>query len=166
MPALGMYIHSVLMDLGDCSADGHCYSRSDAFFGNNHVFNQTVFDYTKAWWTAETLTPMMLANSKLARQLQSRADNPEYRFTESVEEFSLGEVTAPVIAFGDLATGEVPRALVEYFFGPYITIHTYMVLYSMPCRHIPAQALILTRLQKTSASPPPWAGTRRTRPFN
>lgn len=34
-----------------------------------------------------------------------------------MEEFSLGEVAAPVVAFGDRLTGKVNRSLVEYFFG-------------------------------------------------
>jgi hypothetical protein len=59
----------------------------------------------------------MLANSKLFRQLESRALNPEYKFTAKMDEFSLGEVAAPIIAFGSLETGEVSRTLVAYFFG-------------------------------------------------
>lgn len=80
-------------------------------------FNQTIFDTTKALWTDDTVTPDMLANSKIFRQVQSRAFNPTYTFTSTAEQFSLGEVAAPVIAFGDLDSGEVSRALVEYFFG-------------------------------------------------
>lgn len=59
----------------------------------------------------------MLANSKLARQIRSRATNPTYTFPEMTEEFSLGEVAAPIIAFGDMESGTVNRSLVEYFFG-------------------------------------------------
>ncbi|KAI0601599.1 Chloroperoxidase [Biscogniauxia sp. FL1348] len=91
-------------------------SRSDAFFGNNHVFNQTIFDTTKAYWTGETLDAAMLANGKLFRQIESRAFNPNYTFTSRTEAFSLGEVSAPIIAFGDLSSGTVNRTLVEYFF--------------------------------------------------
>lgn len=58
----------------------------------------------------------MLANSKLARQIDSRAFNPTYTFTSTMEQFSIGEVVAPIVAFGDLDTGTVERALVEYFF--------------------------------------------------
>lgn len=54
-----------------------------------------------------------LANSKLARQIESRAFNPEYKFTASTEDFSLGEVAAPIIAFGNMADGTVDKALVE-----------------------------------------------------
>jgi hypothetical protein len=59
----------------------------------------------------------MLANSKLARQISSRAFNPTYTFTSTNEAFSLGEVAAPIVAFGDIKAGTVQRDLVEYFFG-------------------------------------------------
>ncbi|KAI1376432.1 glycosyl hydrolase family 61-domain-containing protein [Hypoxylon crocopeplum] len=91
-------------------------SRTDAFFGNNHVFNQTIFDETKLYWTGPTLDANMLANGKIARQISSKAFNPTYRFTSVTEQFSLGEVAAPVIAFGDVYDITVDRALVEYFF--------------------------------------------------
>ncbi|KAL4999845.1 Chloroperoxidase [Aspergillus recurvatus] len=91
-------------------------SRTDAFFGNNHIFNASVFAETTHYWTNTTLTPLMLANSKLARQITSRTFNPTYTFTNSMENFSLGEVAAPIVAFGDLNKGTVERELVEYFF--------------------------------------------------
>ncbi|KAI1636249.1 Chloroperoxidase [Biscogniauxia mediterranea] len=91
-------------------------SRSDAYFGNNHIFNQTIFDTTRAYWTAETLDAKMLANGKLFRQIESRSANPNYTFTATTEAFSLGEVSAPIIAFGDMDAGTVNRTLVEYFF--------------------------------------------------
>lgn len=62
---------------------------------------------------------MMLANSKLIRQIDSRATNPNYTFTASNENFSLGEVAAPIIAFGNLQNGTVNRTLVEFFFREY-----------------------------------------------
>ncbi|KAF2137435.1 uncharacterized protein K452DRAFT_353555 [Aplosporella prunicola CBS 121167] len=90
-------------------------SRADAYFGNNHRFNKTVFDWTKQFWTAPTLTAQMLANSKLARQVFSRAFNPTYSFTESNEQFSVGEVSAPIVAYGDLHAFTVDRDFVEYW---------------------------------------------------
>ncbi|KAK9413772.1 putative Chloroperoxidase [Seiridium unicorne] len=53
-------------------------SRSDAYFGNNHVFNQTVFDTTKTYWREEILDRLQLANSKLFCQVESRTSNPNY----------------------------------------------------------------------------------------
>ncbi|KAM0327533.1 hypothetical protein ACHAQA_005824 [Verticillium albo-atrum] len=91
-------------------------SRTDDFFGNNHVFNQTVFDESRSYWTADVLDAKMLANSKVARQVTSRAFNPTYTFTSNMEQFSLGEVAAPIIGLGDMQAGTVSRAFVEYFF--------------------------------------------------
>ncbi|KAJ5115484.1 hypothetical protein NUU61_001243 [Penicillium alfredii] len=82
---------------------------SDAFFGNSHVFSGTIFNETRAYWTGPILTAEMLANSKIARQTNSKAYNPSYRFSPKTEQFSLGEVAAPVIAFGDIKTGTANR---------------------------------------------------------
>lgn len=81
------------------------------------MFDQTIFERTKAYWTAETLTPQMLANSKMLRQIESRAFNPDYTFSAMNEEFSLGEAAAPIIVFGDLETGRVNKSLAVYLFG-------------------------------------------------
>lgn len=59
----------------------------------------------------------MLANGKVARQLFSKAHNPDYTFTASVENFSLGELAAPILIFGDIAAGTTPRDQVIFFFG-------------------------------------------------
>ncbi|KAF4470461.1 Chloroperoxidase [Fusarium albosuccineum] len=97
-------------------------SRLDAYFGNNHVFNQEIFDTTKVYWKKETLDAKMLANGKLFRQIESRSVNPNYTFTSTVEAFSLGEVAAPIIVFGDMESGTVKRSFVEYFFGKLVLI--------------------------------------------
>ncbi|KAI9931091.1 hypothetical protein ASPWEDRAFT_124254 [Aspergillus wentii DTO 134E9] len=91
-------------------------SRADAYHGNNWRFDQTVFDETKKYWTAPVLTADMLANSKMARQLSSRATNPNYTFTSSTDSFSVGEVSAPLIIFGDGQSGTANRCMTEYFF--------------------------------------------------
>lgn len=92
-------------------------SRSDAYFGNNHVFNQTVFDRSKAYWTAPVLNVDMLANSKIARQIESKAYNPTYTYPEKTDMASLLEMAAPIVVFGDSSAGTVARDLVEYLFG-------------------------------------------------
>jgi hypothetical protein len=91
-------------------------TRQDAAFGNNHVFNETVYNTSRQWWTDEIVTAKMIANSKIFRQLASRGSNPNYTFTASTEEFSLGEVIAPIIAFGSIEGATVNRTLMEYFF--------------------------------------------------
>ena len=89
----------------------------DAYYGNNHLFNPSTFASSKQFWTSSVLSAQQLANSKLARQIDSRAFNPTYTFTATMEQFSLGELAAPIIAFGDSEAGTADRALVEYFFG-------------------------------------------------
>jgi hypothetical protein len=89
----------------------------DAYYGNNHLFNPSIFASSKQFWTSSVLSAEQLANSKLARQIDSRAFNPTYTFTATMEQFSLGELAAPIIAFGDSEAGTADRALVEYFFG-------------------------------------------------
>lgn len=91
-------------------------SRTDDFFGSNHAFNQTIFDQTRRYWPEPVITTTHMANAKIARQVESKSFNPEYRFTQDVENFSLGEMAAPFIAFGDLEEATVNRTLVEYFF--------------------------------------------------
>ncbi|KFX95943.1 hypothetical protein V495_00242 [Pseudogymnoascus sp. VKM F-4514 (FW-929)] len=91
-------------------------SRVDDFFGNNHAFDQETFDETRVWWTGPVLDANMLANGKLARQLASKSKNPEYTFTANTEQFSLGEVGAPIIVFGDLESATVEKNLIDFFF--------------------------------------------------
>ncbi|KAI9367679.1 Chloroperoxidase [Aspergillus egyptiacus] len=92
-------------------------SRSDAYFGNNHLFDPTIFAQTQQYWTdPSTLTIDMLANSKLARQLHSKAFNPTYSYPEATEQTSYNEMGFPIIAFGDMEKGTVRRDFVEYFF--------------------------------------------------
>lgn len=122
-------------------------SRTDKYFGNNHVFNGTIFNQSRQWWTDETITAKQFAHSKIYRQLQSRATNPNYTFTASTEEFSLGEVAAPVIAFGELATGSVNRSLVEFFFGEILR-----------CAQTAHELIMLQRTKSCQSS---WAGLRR-----
>ena len=44
-----------------------------------------------------------------------------------MEQFSLGELAAPIIAFGDSDKGTADRALVEYFFGGFIRFRSVCV---------------------------------------
>jgi hypothetical protein len=92
-------------------------TRADAAFGNNHIFNASVYSSSRKWWTSEKVSVQMLANSKIVRQVESRALNPDYTLTAKTEELSLGEVAAPIIVFGDMDEGTVERGWMEYSFG-------------------------------------------------
>ncbi|KAL4811591.1 hypothetical protein BDW67DRAFT_189567 [Aspergillus spinulosporus] len=58
----------------------------------------------------------MLANSKIARQLHSKAFNPTYTYTEKTEQTSYTETGFPILVFGDIKAGTVNRDFVEYWF--------------------------------------------------
>lgn len=85
----------------------------------------------------------MLANSKIARQIESKAFNPEYVFTSETEDFSLGEVAAPIVAFGSFEDGTVERDLVEYFFGKSIPAVSTILLRGPPRILFPAMTIHL-----------------------
>lgn len=105
-------------------------SRSDAFFGNNHVFNESIFEESIRYWSKDVLDANQLAMSKVSRQVSSKAFNPEYTFTTTTEAFSLGELAAPIIVFGDHASSTVNKTLVEFFFRTSIHLLT-------SCTHLP-----------------------------
>lgn len=58
----------------------------------------------------------MLANSKMARQIDSKAFNPHYTYPQSTEKTSYTETAFPILAFGDIQQGTVERVFVEYWF--------------------------------------------------
>lgn len=97
----------------------------------------------------------MLANGKIARQVSSRAYNPTYKFTSNTEAFSVGEVSAPIVAFGDMEAATVKRDLVEYFFGKLMISDTIMYAILCSCAYESGQ--------RTSVSLPSWDGQRRKR---
>lgn len=95
----------------------HLDSRNDDYFGDNHTFNQTIFDESRAYWTGPVIDARMIANSKIARQIQSKAFNPTYYFPERIEALALGEMAAPFVTLGDKENVLMDRAMFEYLFG-------------------------------------------------
>jgi hypothetical protein len=63
----------------------------------------------------ERVTVQVLANSKIARQWESRAWIPDYTFTPNTGGFSLNELAAQIIVFGDMDEGTVERGVVAQF---------------------------------------------------
>ncbi|KAL4879238.1 Chloroperoxidase [Aspergillus karnatakaensis] len=90
-------------------------TRGDAYFGNAVRFSPSAFAQTKKYWTGSTVTTTMLANSKIARQLDSKAFNPEYTYPESVDTASLSEIGGPILVFGDIEKGTIDRDVIENF---------------------------------------------------
>jgi Peroxidase, family 2 len=92
-------------------------SRGDFYFGDDHTFNQTIFDETRSYWTAPIVDVQMAANARLARVHTSNATNPTFTLTRTGLEFGFGESAAYILVLGDRVSGTVPRPWVEYLFG-------------------------------------------------
>ncbi|GLB04920.1 hypothetical protein AtubIFM57258_010946 [Aspergillus tubingensis] len=91
-------------------------SRQDAYFGDNHDFNQTIFDETRSYWTSPIIDVKQAALSRQARVNTSMATNPNYTMSELGASFSYGETAAYIIVLGDKENGLVNRSRVEYLF--------------------------------------------------
>ncbi|KAG8628359.1 hypothetical protein KVT40_004232 [Elsinoe batatas] len=91
-------------------------SRQDAYFGNNFDFNETIFEGSKAFWVTDLIDRQQMANSRLYRQVLSKAYNPTYLFDAKTEGLSLGEGASAFLAFGDLDNITVRKDWTEYLF--------------------------------------------------
>ncbi|KAI0136713.1 Chloroperoxidase [Xylariales sp. AK1849] len=90
-------------------------SRGDFYFGDDHTFNETVFDETRSYWS-DVIDVQMAANARNGRVATSNATNPTFTLTETGEQFGYGESAAYIIALGDRDSGTVNKSFVEYLF--------------------------------------------------
>ncbi|KAI2920876.1 hypothetical protein CBS147343_264 [Aspergillus niger] len=91
-------------------------SRQDTYFGNNHEFNQTIFDQTKSYWTTPLIDIYEAAEAHEARLNTSKATNPDFSLSDTGIAFSFGESAAYMLAFEEDGFGYANRSWVEYFF--------------------------------------------------
>ena len=92
-------------------------SRLDYYFGDNHDFDQGVFDQTKRYFTDSTIDLQTATNARLARVLTSNYTNPTFGLSTIGTLFSFGETAAYIGVFGDSVSGTVNTSWIEYFFG-------------------------------------------------
>ena len=93
-------------------------SRGDYFFGNNHDFNPSVFNQTKAYFVDVDIIDVPTASKALlARVLTSNYTNPTFTLNTIGNQLSYGETAAYIAVLGDVVSGTVNRSFVEYFFG-------------------------------------------------
>ncbi|GLB07065.1 hypothetical protein AtubIFM57258_002386 [Aspergillus tubingensis] len=91
-------------------------SRQDTYFGNNHAFNQKIFDQTKSYWTTPLIDIEEAAKAREARVNTSKATNPDFSLSETGLSFGFGESAAYILAFEEDGIGYANRTWVEYFF--------------------------------------------------
>ncbi|KAI1503717.1 Chloroperoxidase [Biscogniauxia marginata] len=91
-------------------------SREDAYFGDPAVFNHTVFDETRAFWTGPIVDLRMAALSRLARLETSKVRNPSFTLNEQQEQLGLTEDALYLSVIGDITTATALKSQLEYFF--------------------------------------------------
>ncbi|PWY72263.1 Cloroperoxidase [Aspergillus heteromorphus CBS 117.55] len=91
-------------------------SRQDYYFGDNHDFNQTIFDQTRGYWTHALIDLKDVATARAARMNTSMATNPEFGLSNATLTDSFAESATYLLAFGNKTAGTVNRTWVEYFF--------------------------------------------------
>ncbi|KAI8631313.1 Cloroperoxidase [Xylariaceae sp. FL1651] len=91
-------------------------SRQDAYFGQWSRFNETVWNWTLAFWPGDLLDVQTVANSRAQRMMRSNLTNPEYSLSETGYKFSLGENSALLSILGDKLTQTCPKKFADYLF--------------------------------------------------
>ncbi|KAL8420602.1 hypothetical protein RB594_003406 [Gaeumannomyces avenae] len=91
-------------------------SRNDAFFGDNHSFNPTIWNATRAWFTEPVIDREHAARAVVQRLVAAKASNPGFGLTEDQERLAVGATALFMSALGDKVNGTVRRDYVRAFF--------------------------------------------------
>jgi hypothetical protein len=97
-------------------------SRQDYYFGDDHSFNQAIFDQTRSYWKGPFIDVHQAALARQARVDTSNATNPEFALSKDALPNTYGESAAYIIVFGDKISGIVKKSWVEYFFGEFTEV--------------------------------------------
>ncbi|KAE8363170.1 Chloroperoxidase [Aspergillus caelatus] len=91
-------------------------SRGDYYFGDNHSFNQTLFDQVKSYWTEPLIDLHLGAKARLAGVNRSKATNPTFDLSGFRLRFSYAQTATYILVFGDKISGTVNKTWIEYLF--------------------------------------------------
>ncbi|RMZ71389.1 sterigmatocystin biosynthesis peroxidase stcC [Pyrenophora seminiperda CCB06] len=91
-------------------------TRADAALGNNHLFNEAIFQSSRRHWTAETVTVDMMATTTVQRQIESKVTNRNCDLSDDKINSCVGQASVPITVFGDLQQATVRRSVLEYWF--------------------------------------------------
>lgn len=93
-------------------------SRQDAFAGDNHSFNQTIFDS----WLAQigdtdVITTALAGKARMYRVKTEQARDPKFKYGQKQQLISNGETALIMGIFGDIYKGDANKSWVKVFFG-------------------------------------------------
>lgn len=91
-------------------------SRNDIFFGDNHSFNPTIWNSTRAWFSEPVIRIEHASRAVVQRLLAARASNPAFSITEEQEQLAVGASALYLSALGDKVNGTALRDYVRVFF--------------------------------------------------
>ncbi|TKX25789.1 sterigmatocystin biosynthesis peroxidase-like protein 2 [Elsinoe australis] len=91
-------------------------SRKDRFFGDPVEFDDKIWNDTLGCFPTDNITVPQLALARESRRAQSRATNPEHKFTTTNERDSWVECTTFFTVMADGRSGQVNKAFVDYLF--------------------------------------------------
>jgi hypothetical protein len=91
-------------------------TRGDYYFGDNHSFNESIYDETRAWFHDPIISLPQAVAALQSRIETSRKTNPHFVLDL---EGSTAPTASYLSAFGDTLKGEARRDWVDYFFREY-----------------------------------------------
>jgi hypothetical protein len=92
-------------------------SRNDVFFGDNHSFNETIWNSVAAYFTSRTISIANAAAARAARLSAAQDANPEFNMTTTDVQFSLIESALYLAIFGNVTEGNAVTKWVDVMFS-------------------------------------------------
>ncbi|TQN70333.1 putative sterigmatocystin biosynthesis peroxidase stcC, partial [Colletotrichum shisoi] len=91
-------------------------SRNDIYFGDNHSFNQTIWESVASHFTEPTISISTAAKARKARLQDAASVNPEFTLTADGAQFSFIETALYLSVFGNLDNGDANTEWVKVLF--------------------------------------------------
>lgn len=92
-------------------------SRNDVYFGDNHSFNQTIWETVASHFTEPTISIQTAATARKERLQAAAAANPEFSLSADEAKFSFIETALYLSIFGNTEDGNATTEWVKVMFG-------------------------------------------------
>ncbi|KAJ0367595.1 hypothetical protein COL154_003253 [Colletotrichum chrysophilum] len=91
-------------------------SRNDVYFGDNHSFDEEIWETVASHFVNETISIPTAAKARAARLQAAAAANPEFSLTADGVQFSFIETALYLSIFGNLDDGNAKTEWVKVLF--------------------------------------------------
>lgn len=86
-------------------------SRADVYFGDNHSFNETIYNTTYAYFGGDVITTKQAAAARAGRFVADALENPVFALSDALKTFSLIESALYLSVFSN---GSSDTAVTEW----------------------------------------------------